>query len=204
MEAYGRCYCFSGMTDLEVSAERPGKRARLVEGARLLLHQQGVEKTTLADIAHASGVPVGNVYYYFKTKDELVTAAIDAHAEDIQAMLDSFSRHRGARAQLKAFIRAITAERDIAARYGCPHGTLCSELDKRDDDLGRFAHRLMRIPIDWAEERFRALGRSDAPELAVALVAAYQGISLLTNTFRDPALMTREARRLERWIDSLS
>jgi hypothetical protein len=27
---------------------------------------------------------------------------------------------------------------------------------------------------------------------------------LLTNTFRDPDLMTREARRLERWIDSLA
>ena len=35
-------------------------------------------------------------------------------------------------------------------------------------------------------------------------MASYQGIALLTNTFRDPELMTREARRLERWIDSLA
>jgi AcrR family transcriptional regulator len=41
----------------------PDKRQRLVEGARRVLHQQGVEKTTLADIAHAADVPVGNVYY---------------------------------------------------------------------------------------------------------------------------------------------
>src|ERR1700737_326584 len=72
----------------------PDKRQRLVEGARLVLHQQGVEKTTLADIAQAADVPVGNVYYYFKTKDELVQAAIDAHAHDIQTMLASFGRHR--------------------------------------------------------------------------------------------------------------
>jgi TetR/AcrR family transcriptional repressor of nem operon len=192
------------MTDLSRTTPRPGKRDRLVDGARLVLHQQGVEKTTLADIARASGVPAGNVYYYFKTKDELVKAAIDAHAEDMQATLDSFSRHRSPKAQLKAFIRAITAQRDTAARYGCPHGTLCSELDKRNDEVGRFADRLMQIPIDWAEQRFRELGRSDARDLAVALIAAYQGISLLTNTFRDPDLMTREARRLERWIDALS
>ncbi|MBO0730160.1 MAG: helix-turn-helix transcriptional regulator, partial [Acidimicrobiaceae bacterium] len=59
------------MTD---SATRPkaGKRERLVAAARDVCHRQGVEKTTLADIAEAADVPVGNVYYYFKTKDDLV------------------------------------------------------------------------------------------------------------------------------------
>jgi len=41
-------------------------------------------------------------------------------------------------------------------------------------------------------------------DLAVALVAAFQGVSLLTNTLRDPELMAREGRRLDRWIDSLA
>jgi TetR/AcrR family transcriptional regulator, transcriptional repressor for nem operon len=48
------------------------------------------------------------------------------------------------------------------------------------------------------------MGRRDARDLAVALVAVYQGISLLTNTLREPELMSREPRRLERWIDSLA
>jgi hypothetical protein len=61
----------------------------------------------------------------------------------------------------------------------------------------------MRIPIDWAEQQFRAMGRRDARDLAVGLIASYQGISLLTNTLRAPDLMAREARRLERWIDTL-
>ena len=50
----------------------PGKRERLVAAARQLLYEHGVEKTTLADIAAAADVPVGNVYYYFKTKDAMV------------------------------------------------------------------------------------------------------------------------------------
>jgi hypothetical protein len=62
----------------------------------------------------------------------------------------------------------------------------------------------MRLPIEWTEEQFRSMGRRDARDLAVALIAAYQGIALLTNTFRDPKLMTREGKRLERWIDSLA
>src|SRR6516165_3905370 len=50
----------------------PGKRDRLIAAAVLLLHRHGVERTTLADIAKAADVPVGNVYYYFKTKDEVI------------------------------------------------------------------------------------------------------------------------------------
>src|SRR5256885_15370115 len=83
----------------------PDKRQRLVEGARLLLHQQGVEKTTLADIAQAANVPAGNVYYYFKTKDELVQAAIDAQAQDIGTENAYFTRHRTPKARQKAFVK---------------------------------------------------------------------------------------------------
>jgi TetR/AcrR family transcriptional repressor of nem operon len=183
---------------------RPDKRQRLVEGARLVIRQQGVEKTTLADIAQAADVPAGNVYYYFKTKDELVQAAIDAQAQDIEMALATFDRRRTPKARLKAFVKLITAQREVAARYGCPHGTLCSELNKREDDLGQAGKKLMQLWIDWAEQQFRAMGRRDARDLAVALIASYQGIMLLANTFREPELIVREARRLERWIDSLA
>jgi AcrR family transcriptional regulator len=180
------------------------KRQRLVEGARLVLHRQGVEKTTLADIAQAADVPVGNVYYYFKTKDELVQAAIDAQAQDIETALASFDRHRTPKARLKAFVKLLTDQREVAARYGCPHGTLCSELSKRDHGLGEAGTKLMQLWIDWAEQQFRAMGRRDARDVAVALIASYQGIMLLTNTFHQPELIIREARRLDRWIDSLA
>ena len=180
-----------------------GKRERLIDGARRTLHAHGVESTTLADIANAADVPVGNVYYYFKTKDDLVQAVIAAHADEIKDRLAALEHHRTPKARLKAFVRMLTDERDLAARSGCPQGSLCSELDKRDDELSRSCAQLMSLPIEWAERQLRALGRRDARELAVALIASYQGIALLTNTFRDPDLMAREGRRLERWIDSL-
>ena len=191
------------MTD-SLAEPTQGKRERLVAGATEVIHRQGVERTTIADIARAADVPVGNVYYYFKTKDELVEAAIDSHMRDIHALLDSLERHRTPQARLKALVRELTAQRELAARYGCPLGSLCSELDKRTDGLDRDCAEMLRLPIDWAEQQFRLIGRRDARDLAVALMASYQGIALLTNTFRDPELMTREARRLERWIDSLA
>jgi TetR/AcrR family transcriptional regulator, transcriptional repressor for nem operon len=180
-----------------------GKRERLIEGARQVFHAHGVESTTIADIATAADVPVGNVYYYFKTKDELVEAAIAAHANDVAATLAGLEHHRTAKARLRAFVRMLADQRDLTSRYGCPQGSLCSELDKREDETRRFCSELMKLPIDWAERQFREMGRRDARDLAVALIASYQGIALLTNTFRDPELMGREARRLERWVDTL-
>jgi TetR/AcrR family transcriptional repressor of nem operon len=191
------------MTNSDPGPKRD-KRQRLVVGAREVIHQQGVEKTTIADIAQSAEVPVGNVYYYFKTKDELVEAAIESHAGDVRALLDSLERHRTPQARLKGLVRALTDQREVGAQYGCPLGSLCSELDKRTDGLDRTCAQLLELPIDWAEQQFRQMGRRDARDLAVALIAAYQGIALLTNTFRDPQLMTREARRLDRWIDSLA
>jgi AcrR family transcriptional regulator len=190
------------MTD-SIAEPTQGKRERLVAGARQVIHEQGVEKTTIADIAQAADVPVGNVYYYFKTKDELVGATIESQAHDVRTALESLERHRTPMARLKALIRNLTAQSELTAAHGCPMGSLCSELDKRDDGLERSCAELLQLPIDWAEQQFRQLGRRDARELAVALIASYQGIALLTNTFRDPDLMVREGRRLERWIDSL-
>lgn len=183
------------------SAER---RAKLVGAARELFHRQSIETTTLAAIAEESGVPTGNVYYYFKTKDEIVAAVIDAHLEDIERMIAAVEeRHRAPRARLKALIAELAAHDTAMAAYGCPMGSLCAALlkDPKRPDLE--PQRLLALPLGWAEDQFRALGRRDAPELAMALIANYQGYALLTGTFHQPQLWSRSARRLQRWIDSV-
>jgi TetR/AcrR family transcriptional regulator, transcriptional repressor for nem operon len=193
----------SEMTDSAITPGM-GKRERLVAGARQVIHQQGVERTTIAEIAHAADVPAGNVYYYFKTKDELVDATIESHAQDARALLESLERHRTPQARLKALIHALTDQRDLVAEYGCPMGSLCSELDKGAAAADHDCAQLLRLPVTWAERQFREMGRRDARDLAVALMASYHGIALLTNAFHEPELMVREARRLDRWVDSLA
>lgn len=172
--------------------------------AAQVLHRQGVERTTIADIAQAAEVPVGNVYYYFKTKDELVQAALSehsAHLAEITARLDELPDPRE---RLKSLVAGWIEQRDLAARYGCPTGTLAAELDKREEGgMDAEVGQLIRSLMDWVERQFRELGRPDAPELAVTLVAAYQGMSLLANALRDPEIMTREGNRLTAWLDTL-
>jgi TetR/AcrR family transcriptional regulator, transcriptional repressor for nem operon len=203
----------SEMTDSDSAADaspaaaatrRPGKRERLVAAAADLLHQQGVERTTLADIAQAADVPAGNVYYYFKAKDDVIAAVIESRAQQVRATLAAVDAdHQAPKARLMALVRALMAQGELISRYGCPLGSLCSELDKRPELPGLGAAELMRIPIDWAEQQFRALGRADAHDLALDLMAAYEGSALLANTMRDPGILASAARRMNRWIDAL-
>ena len=188
------------MTD----SHAPGKRERLTTGAADLLHHQGVLATTLAHVASAADVPLGNVYYYFKTKDDLIRAVLDTRAEQITAMLATLEQqHRTPRTRLKALVRSWSDMREEVARHGCPFGTLGSELGKRDDELSDAAAGLLELLIDWAEARFRELGRGDPRELAITLIGTVQGAALLANTMRDPEIMASQVRRLEKWIDAV-
>ena len=190
------------------TAERAGasrdKRDRLVAAATELLYRQGVESTTLADIALLADVPLGNVYYYFKTKDEIIDAVVQAHLHTIRSTLAAIEAdHRTPKGRLKALVKVLAGQRDLIAEYGCPQGSLCSELNKRGSGCGHCAPDLIRIPLAWVQDQFRLMGRRDAYDLAVTLIAAYQGTALLSNTLDDPTLMARESRRLSRWIDAL-
>src|SRR5579859_7173141 len=89
-----------------------GKRERLVAAAREVLHRQGVERTTLADIAAAAVVPVGNVYYYFKTKDDLVEAAIDSQMNEVEDTLRALERYRSPKRRIKGFVATVFAQAD--------------------------------------------------------------------------------------------
>ena len=189
-----------------VTTRTAGKRDRLVESATALFHEQGVQRTTLAEVAERAEVPLGNVYYYFKTKDELLGAVLDGYLEQAAALIASFERSRTPKARLKALVRNWVDMRDAVVRHGCPMGTLCAELDKSEGGLDRQAAEVMARIIDWSEDQFRQLGRPDAAarDLALALFAGIQGAALLANTFRDPTILSRQSRHLERWIDSLS
>ncbi|MEV0539948.1 TetR/AcrR family transcriptional regulator [Nocardia salmonicida] len=189
-------------SDAQVSP-KIGKQERLVQAAMRVFYQQGIEKTTIAEIAREADVPVGNVYYYFKTKDQFVAAVIELHAQVLTGAVTEIAELPGPADRLKAMVRSWVDQREMAARYGCPFGSLAAELDKREDAFRGEPARVMGLLVDWARTQFVELGRTDAAELAIAFVAAYQGISLLTNTFRDPELMVTEGARLERWIDEL-
>lgn len=191
------------MTDSMTQTSRPGKRERLIAAACELVHRQGVARTTLADIAQEAEVPVGNVYYYFKTKDDIMAAVVAARAHQIESALGILEeRHRSPNARLKGLVRLLAEQADSIAAYGCPHGSLCMDLAKQATAPEPLAAPLMQIPLGWAEQQFRAMGRRNAYDLALELLVSYQGSAVLTSALGQPELMVRQARRIEKWIDA--
>ena len=183
---------------------RPPKRQRLIDGARELIHEQGVQRTTLAQIAERADVPPGNVYYYYKTRDELVHAVIESRLDSIRELLGRLDRRTTPKARLKALAGSWEEAAPRVKEHGCPIGSLACELSKDDNALAADGARMIRELLDWMEGQFRELRRRDAPALAVTLLASIQGAALLSNTLRDEELFHREIRRIRRWIDDVA
>src|SRR5215469_7368781 len=108
------------------------KRDRLIEAAKSMFYQHGVTGTTLADIAQQAEVPLGNVYYHFRTKEALVEAVIQAHLQEVQSLFAQLDRDPDPRQRLLGRLAAERKGEQVLVRYGCPYGSLSQELNKED------------------------------------------------------------------------
>jgi TetR/AcrR family transcriptional regulator, transcriptional repressor for nem operon len=182
---------------------RIDKRSRLVDSAAKLAYERGFARTALADIAHDAKVPLGNIYYYFKTKAEIGEAVIARQVADVRQMREK-AQAVSPRDCLLAFVQAVADNRNVLAYRGCPVGTLTSELNKEDGPLARQAEQPFQELLEWMETQFAAMGRArEKKALAVHLLSALQGAALLANTFRNSDLVVVEADHLRKWIRGL-
>src|SRR3981189_277030 len=183
---------------------QPDKRTRVVVIATSFGYGGGFGETSLADIAGAARVPVGNVYYYFKTKEELAEAVVERLLEEFRAARAEWDRLSAPKERLLAFVSSIQANRERLARGGCPLGSLCSELHKEGGALAKKSAALFSEPIGWLEKQFRAAGRDrDSRELAIHLFSAFQGMAAVAHGTNEPDLVLMEVRRLKNWINTL-
>ena len=177
-------------------------RAHIVEAADSLFYRQGFEHTSFADIADVVQISRGNFYYHFKSKDEILNAVIEARLEDTRSMLAQWEADgRTAADRIRSFIHILIANKADIKRYGCPVGTLSSELAKLNHASQAEANMLFTLFRAWLRNQFTLLGRkADADELAMHLLARSQGIATLSNAFRDEKFIRREVNELCDWL----
>jgi TetR/AcrR family transcriptional repressor of nem operon len=188
----------------EKVAASDDKRSRLTRAAADLTYARGFGNVSLADIADAADLPLGGVYYYFRTKAAIGEAIVARRSEEFQQLCALWERASTPKERLKAFVQSTVQNRDALVRAGCPVGSLCAELGKEKTPLATHASRPLRDLLSWIEAQFVGLGRKrDKEGLAIHLLAALQGVSLLANCFRDPNLVIEEGKRLNAWIEAL-
>lgn len=177
-------------------------REQIVEAADELFYRQGFEHTSFADIAHAVRISRGNFYYHFRSKDEILDATIERRLADTRAMLDHWEiEGEGPADRIRSFINILIANRPDIERYGCPVGTLCTELAKISHPARGEANELFTLFRVWLRRQFSLLGRKkDADLLAMHLLARTQGVATLAACLHDEKFLDQEVRQMHEWL----
>jgi AcrR family transcriptional regulator len=180
-------------------------RNLIIEKADTLFYEGGFEATSFADIAAAVGISRGNFYHHFKTKDEILEAVVIRRMERTCSMLENWQeKSQGARDRILSFIHIVIANRAKIMAFGCPVGTLCSELAKLDHGAKGRAAEIFNLFRDWLADQFRALGADHrAEELALHVLVWSQGVAVLASAMRDEEFIRREVAGITSWLDEL-
>jgi AcrR family transcriptional regulator len=70
---------------------REKTRARLLDAARTLVAERGVDAVGLSDITEAADLGAGTFYNYFHSRDEIVEAVAEESIESLGARMDSMT-----------------------------------------------------------------------------------------------------------------
>jgi AcrR family transcriptional regulator len=180
-------------------------RTRIVAAADRLFYEAGYEHTSFAHIAAEVGISRGNFHHHFRTKDDILAEVIARRSASTAEMLDAWAAaHVAPDAQIGCFIDMVVDNRVDIMRFGCPVGSLCSELAKHDHRLLDDSGRIFEQFRDWLRERFVDLGfDANADELALHLLVLSQGVAVLANVHKDEAFLEREVAGMHAWLDEL-
>lgn len=179
-------------------------RDEIIEAADRLFYRQGYEHTSFADIASVVKISRGNFYFHFKTKDEILDAVINRRLAEKRQMLERWEIEGEQPAdRVRSFIDIMLVNRADLKRYGCPLGTLSTELAKLNHPAQPEATELFTLFRAWLRRQFELLGRkADADKLAMHLLARSQGVATLASSFHDEEFIRQEVEQMHAWLDA--
>ena len=179
-------------------------RQRIVNAARNLFYHQGYLATSFTDIACAADIPRGNFYYYYKTKDELLTDVIKSRLDVLRDQLDGWDQTiEEPKARLLSFVSLPLCDEENIIRYGCPLGTLNAEMSKTDTSHPSRAVTLFDVVLVWLARQFSELGYADESRmLAMHLFGRLQGAAILSQAYRNTHFLHYEVQKIKDWLQT--
>lgn len=180
-------------------------RQRIVEAADQLFYTRGYNQTSFRDISDVTGIPRGNFYYYFKTKDDILDAVVDSRLKFYSDMLAQCDASADTpRERLLAFASVLENFEDGVVEVGCPIGTLTSELAKDEPHLQKKSREIFELLRDWAAKNLSEAGIDRADDLAMDMLARMQGISVIACAFKDKNYLRRGLDEVKAWVNKLT
>jgi len=146
-------------------------RTRILEAALALFRQHGFASTTMRDIAKEAGVALGAAYYYFDSKDALVTAFYVRASQELTplaeaALVKAKTLEERLRALLRVKFEYFAPNRSLMAALSAhidPQNPLSPFSPKaqaiRDQDIALFARTLEGSKVRVSDELKQHLPR---------------------------------------------
>lgn len=184
----------------------PSTRTKIITAADKLFYERGFEFTSFADVADVVGISRGNFYYHFKSKDEILEAVIERRIQDRHDLLEGWVQAGLSPKQCVAsFIRILLMNNQKIRSFGCPVGTLFSELAKLNHPGESGARRLYDLFRHWLRQRFEEMGRAeDADLLTMHILARSQGAASIANAYPDEFFLEQEVHQMLAWLDAIA
>ena len=181
------------------------KKERLIQAATELFHTQGINSTSLKDIAETAQVPLGNVYYYFRSKDELGIAAAQEQMRRLKSFLKSVDeKSTDPKERIIASIKFFDTVKENFTQFGCPVAQVCQSVRPEIDAVGQSYAKVYREHLGWLEDQFTKLGyQKNAVPFALKTIIRIQGAGLMAKALVSPKIISDELSDLEKWIREL-
>ena len=163
----------------QVMAENNSK---IISAAARLFREKGIDDTSVAEVMGAAGLTHGGFYRHFKTKDDLVIAAIDKACKDLERRLEKAIAQQGAQQAIKEFVlRYLSEQHVISPGTGCPIAALSSEIDRKSKALQKaISHGTERL-VSLLEQGVNA-SPSEKHSKAIGLLAVLVGALILARS----------------------
>jgi len=179
-----------------------GQRQAIINSADKLFYIKGFESTSYAAIAKDCKIPKGNFYYYFKSKDEILLSVIQSKKEQFKSLLSGWdSTNMSPYQKLNKFISMVEGNSKSTCVYGCPIGTLNSELGKESRELQKYAKELFEIFIIWIAQQFETfLDKKTSRSKAEYLMVMAEGAALMAHAYKKPSVLKNSANEIRKWL----
>lgn len=179
------------------------KREALVLAAAELFWMRGFEASSLADIAEASGVPLGNVYYYFKTKADLAQAVADLFVQQTETLIEDVRAETPEpRERLKLFVARLQSAQQSRLQRGCPISAAVREFRPTMPAQAARAAESFSLLTGFVATELGRTGQRPAIALsrARAAIADWQGSIALAFALGEAPVLAECFKRMERTL----
>lgn len=147
------------------------RRAKLIEAVTELIGDVGPDAVQMRDVAQRSGVALATAYRYFRSKEQLLGAALEAWQERLTRRTLSASRSSQPD-PLSGVLEYLRRAQRAFARNPKMTTLMLQMMTSTDPDVGSTLDRMNQTNAEMFELLLQGFPAEDIPNLSFALNAA--------------------------------